>query len=158
MLRLKIACMSPAATSIHIASSTAEVADCFPVISLLRPHLSGQDFVSAVERMQAQGYCLAYLCDREGVQAVAGFRIQEMLRTGSMLEIDDLVTSQAGRSRGYGGQLLQWCYDYARQAGCSVVELDSAVTRADAHRFYFRERMHVLAYHFSHSLVPPHSG
>jgi len=146
--------MPPESTSIRIAASTAEIADCFPVMSLLRPHVTAKAFLSTVERMQAQGYCLAYLCDREGVQAVAGFRIQEMLRTGLMLEIDDLVTSQAGRSRGCGGQLLRWCYEHARHAGCSVVELDSAVTRADAHRFYFRERMHVLAFHFSHSLQP----
>jgi hypothetical protein len=47
---------------------------------------------------------------------------------------------------------LNWCYGLARETGCSVVELDSAVHRADAHRFYVRERMYVLGFHFSHNV------
>jgi GNAT superfamily N-acetyltransferase len=69
-----------------------------------------------------------------------------------MLEVDDLISAADARSKGYGKQLLDWCYDLARRNGCSVVELDSAVHRADAHRFYFRERMHVLAFHFSRTV------
>ena len=36
----------------------------------------------------------------------------------------------------------------ARGQSCDNFELDSGVQRAAAHRFYFRERMHVAAYHF----------
>jgi GNAT superfamily N-acetyltransferase len=139
--------------SINIAGSDAEIDSCFDVISLLRPHLHRHDFVRLVRSMEPQGYRLAYLTDDDAVQAVAGYRIIDMLRTGRMLEVDDLVTSASARSKGYGKQLLNWCYDLARSSGCSVVELDSAVHRADAHRFYFRERMYVLGFHFSHSVT-----
>jgi hypothetical protein len=37
----------------------------------------------------------------------------------------------------------------AQRAGCTGVELNSAVHRAEAHRFYFRQRMHVIAFHFA---------
>lgn len=139
---------------IKVAESDAEIDSCFDVMSLLRPHLKREEFVHLVRSMEPQGYRLAYLTDHDQVQAVAGYRIIDMLRTGRMLEVDDLVSAESARSKGYGGQLLNWCYDLARSEDCSVVELDSAVHRADAHRFYFRERMHVLGFHFSRTLEP----
>ncbi len=139
-------------SEIRIAESDSEIDSCFPVMSLLRPHLQRDDFVSLVRRMAPQGYRLAYLTSDDVVQAVVGYRIIDMLRTGRMLEVDDLVSADSARSKGYGKQLLNWCYDLARDNGCSVVELDSAVHRADAHRFYFRERMYVLGFHFSHPI------
>ena len=138
--------------TIKVAESDAEIDACFEVMSLLRPHLKREDFVRLVRSMEPQGYRLAYLIDHDQVQAVAGYRIIDMLRTGRMLEVDDLVSAESARSNGYGKQLLNWCYDLARSSGCSVVELDSAVHRADAHRFYFRERMYVLGFHFSHTI------
>jgi GNAT superfamily N-acetyltransferase len=138
---------------INVAESDAEIDSCFDVMSVLRPHLRREDFVALVRKMEPQGYRLAYLTADDAVQAVAGYRIIDMLRTGRMLEVDDLVTADSARSKGYGKQLLNWCYDLARSRGCSVVELDSAVHRADAHRFYFRERMYVLGFHFSHSIT-----
>jgi GNAT superfamily N-acetyltransferase len=137
---------------ITVAESDSEIDSCFPVMSLLRPHLQRDDFVRMVRSMEPQGYRLAFLTADDKVQAVAGYRIIDMLRTGRMLEVDDLVSADSARSKGYGKQLLNWCYDLARESGCSVVELDSAVHRADAHRFYFRERMHVLGFHFSHPI------
>ena len=134
---------------VEIASSDAQIDACFPVMALLRPQLARDGFVARIRGMETQGYRLAYVADASGVQAVAGYRITDMLRTGPMLEIDDLVSAEAARSRGFGKLLLDWCMAQARAAGCSVVELDSAVHRADAHRFYFRERMHVLGFHFS---------
>jgi len=138
--------------AIKVAESDAEIDSCFPVMSLLRPHVQRAEFVRLVRKMETQGYRLAYLTADDRIQAVAGYRIIDMLRTGSMLEVDDLISAADARSKGYGKQLLDWCYDLARRSGCSVVELDSAVHRADAHRFYFRERMHVLAFHFSRTV------
>ena len=66
-----------------------------------------------------------------------------------MMMIDDLVSADGARSLGYGKALLDWALEQARESGCSVVELDSAVHRADAHRFYFRQKMHVMGFHFS---------
>jgi len=134
------------------AVSDAQIGACFPVVALLRPHLQRHEFVPLVRRMFGEGYGLAYVEAEDGIQAVVGYRIVEMLRTGRMLEVDDLVSATAARSKGYGKKLLDWCADLARANQCSVIELDSGVHRADAHRFYFRERMHMLGFHFSRSL------
>jgi GNAT superfamily N-acetyltransferase len=132
------------------ATTDADIERCGPVLQQLRPSLAAEALLPAVRRMESHGYRLAYAEDSAGVvRAVAGYRITEMLRTGLMLEIDDLVTDGEARSGGFGGALLEWVLGEARAAGCSVVELDSAVHRHAAHRFYFRHGMHILGYHFS---------
>ena len=140
-------------SSIRRATTDAEILACFEVMSELRPHLVQAEFVAAIRRMEQEGFRLASLTADGEVQAVAGYRVMEMLRTGKMVEVDDLVTSGRARSSGHGKALLEWIAGEARSEGCSVLELDSGVHRADAHRFYFRQRMHVLGFHFSTSLA-----
>ena len=134
--------------TIALATSEADIARCFPVMLQLRPHLVESDFVARVRRMQQDGFALAFLETAGAVRAVAGYRYHDKLHSGRNLYVDDLVTDTGDRSRGYGGQLLAWLTDEARANGCVQLELDSGVQRFDAHRFYFRERMHVSAYHF----------
>jgi GNAT superfamily N-acetyltransferase len=134
--------------TIALAQSDDEIARCFPVMLQLRPHLVEADFIARVRRMQREGFHLAFLDDAGAVRAVAGYRFYDKLHSGRNLYVDDLVTDSDDRSRGYGGKLLAWLTDEARANGCVQLELDSGVQRFDAHRFYFRERMHVSAYHF----------
>ena len=63
------------------------------------------------------------------------------------------MTDGAQRSRGHGRALLAWLVQEAKRNGCMERELDSGVQRFDAHRFYFRELMHISSYHFVRSLV-----
>ena len=136
------------------ATSDEEILRCYAVLCQLRPDLARDQLVPAVRRMEPHGFHLVYLETEGEVRAVAGYRITEMFRTGVMMEIDDLVTDANTRSGGYGAKLMEWLIAEARAHGCSMVELDSAVHRAEAHRFYYRERMHILAYHFSLTLEP----
>ena len=144
--------MSASAVTIRLAESDAQIARCFPVMLELRPHLVGDTFVRLVRAMQKEGYLLAGLEAGGEVRAVAGFRINVLLARGKNLYVDDLVTSEASRSHAYGATLLQWLIQYARDADCDSFDLDSGVHRFRAHRFYFREGMHVGAYHFTLSL------
>jgi GNAT superfamily N-acetyltransferase len=99
--------------------------------------------------MEVHGYRLLVLEEDDQVRAAVGYRITEMLRSGRALVIDDFVTDSTDRSRGYGRLLHDRLVEEARRAGCTTVELDSAVHRTEAHRFYFRQRMSVLAFHFA---------
>lgn len=138
--------------NIRPAETDADIARCFPVMRQLRPHLVESEFVARVRRMQREGYQLAFVEDESAVRAVAGYRYQEKLFSGKNLYVDDLVTDTAQRSRGHGKALLHWLIAEARTHGCDNFELDSGVQRFDAHRFYFRERMHVSSYHFVFTL------
>jgi GNAT superfamily N-acetyltransferase len=62
--------------------------------------------------------------------------------------VDDLVSKEGERSKGYGGQLFDWLVEYARSEGCDQFHLDSGVQRFAAHRFYLTKRMSIEAHHF----------
>jgi len=134
--------------SIRLATRDEEIADCFPVMHELRPHLVADEFVSRVRTQQASGYRLAYCIDEAVPVCVAGFRIGESLSWGRFLYVDDLVTHESARSRGYGSAMLRWLHEYAEKQGCNQLHLDSGLQREDAHRFYHREGMITAAYHF----------
>lgn len=146
--------MTGRTNSVHfrIAQSDDDIARCFAVMIQLRPRLEKRTFVPLIRSMMREGYQLAYLEDQKRVQAVAGFRITTMLARGRHMYVDDLVTNDAHRSRGYGGQLLGWLAEQARAAGCQEIDLDSGVQRHAAHRFYFRHGMEIMSFHFRRML------
>jgi GNAT superfamily N-acetyltransferase len=134
--------------TIRLATTDTAITRCFPVMQQLRPHLVETEFVARVRCMQGEGFHLAFLAEDGAVRAVAGYRYYEKLFSGKNLYVDDLVTDATQRSQGHGCALLAWLVAEARAHGCDQLELDSGVQRGDTHRFYFRERLRITAYHF----------
>jgi GNAT superfamily N-acetyltransferase len=64
----------------------------------------------------------------------------DSVRFGRRSWVEDLAVHPDQRSLGLGKALLDAAKDWARERGATHLELDSAETRADAHRFYDRER------------------
>ena len=143
---------------IKFASSDIDLTRCFLIMVQLRPHLTEYDFARRVKQQQKTGYSLVYLEEQDSIKAVAGFRILEKLSDRQILYIDDLITDASQRSRGYGSALLDWLIDYAKSLNCSSVQLDSGIQRAEAHRFYFRKKMKISAFHFDLSLNSQHEN
>jgi GNAT superfamily N-acetyltransferase len=115
----------------------------------LRTSITTNDYLPTVRRMMSSdGYHLAAVWESGVVRAVAGYRFMEMLYCGRILYVDDLNTDPSERSRGFGKVLMDWLKDKAREAGCGQLHLDSGVQREVTHRFYFRERLTINAYHF----------
>ena len=52
--------------------------------------------------------------------------------------IEDVVVDASARGRGVGEALVNECIEVARRRGASIVELQSARSRAPAHRLYER--------------------
>ena len=140
--------------TICLASSDTEIAACFPVMHALRPHLDEAGFVPRIRALEASGYRLAGMYESGMPVAVAGFRLGESLAWGRYLYVDDLVTLPEHRSQGHGARLLAWLGDYAAQAGCTQLHLDSGVQRKDEHRFYEREGLQLASYHFARRIQP----
>ena len=135
---------------IDIARRPAAIGRCYEVMRELRPQFTERKkFVEQVRRQQRDGYLLAFVEAGGEVRAVAGYRFLESLYSGRFLYVDDLVTRESDRSAGYGGKLLDWLVQAARENKCDNLELDSGVQRFDAHRFYFAKRMKIASYHFS---------
>ncbi len=138
---------------IAIARTPREIQKCYAVMRELRPAFARvQDFVIQVQRQQKQGYQIAFLEEAGEIRAVAGYRYLESLFSGKFLYVDDLVARPQDRSRGFGGNLMDWLFEEAVAHGCGRLELDSGVQRADAHRFYFSKRMTITSFHFGRSL------
>jgi GNAT superfamily N-acetyltransferase len=137
------------AVSLALVTTPEEIASCYEVMRQLRPDLqSAAELVSRVQQQQREGFLLALLRVEGEVVTVAGFRVQNMLATGLTLYVDDLVTSDAHRSKGHGKTMLDWLIAYARERGCDTFSLDSGTHRREAHAFYFREGMRISSFHF----------
>lgn len=134
---------------IEIADTAEKIHDCFPVMVQLRQHLDPDSFIEQVLQQTIHNYRLVYLKDNEKIVAVAGFRLSHCLAWGDFLYIDDLITDELERSKGYGKQLLDWLVAHAKENDCGQLHLDSGVQRKDAHRFYEREGMLKTGFHFA---------
>jgi GNAT superfamily N-acetyltransferase len=65
----------------------------------------------------------------------------QSIRYGKRCWLQDIVVRSDYRSRGVGRALLDAATEWARERGCTHLELSSGAGRADAHRFYLREGM-----------------
>ena len=63
----------------------------------------------------------------------------ESIRFGQRAWVEDLAVHPDFRSQRVGKRLLDAAKEWGRGRGASHLELDSAETRPDAHRFYERE-------------------
>jgi GNAT superfamily N-acetyltransferase len=118
-----------------------------------RPNLAGR-YAAMMATILDEGARLTFLVDEGEVRALALWRYFHTTYAGYRLEVDDLVTDESQRSKGYGATLLSWLEAQAAEMGCDVVTLNSATHRAQAHRFYFRQRYGVFAFHFVKALRP----
>jgi GNAT superfamily N-acetyltransferase len=83
---------------------------------------------------------LIAVLDGELVGLCTAYDDIESVRFGRRVWVEDLAVHPDRRSLGIGKQLLDEAKRWARDRGATHLELDSAETRADAHRFYDRER------------------
>lgn len=138
---------------IELAQDEGAIRATHRVMVQLRSHLGEDAYVRQVEdQMESDAYRLVALYEDDEVRAVAGFRLARGLSAGRYVYIDDLVTDSEARSSGYGRELLDWIAEYGSARGCQSLHLDSGVQRHAAHRFYLRERMDIVFYHFAKAL------
>jgi ribosomal protein S18 acetylase RimI-like enzyme len=132
----------------------AEIGACYDLMRQLRPHLASvEEFVTRWRRQAADGYRILALWLEQGPypgpRALAGYRITENLVHGKFLYVDDLVSDQAERSRGYGAELLDKLKEEGRALGCKKLVLDTGLDNALAHRFYYRRGLLAQALRFN---------
>ena len=129
--------------------TAAEVADAFPLMHQLRPHLAdAAELVTRWRRQTGDGYHLAGLWDGERLVALAGYRFADNLIVGHHMYVDDLVTDANARSGGYGRQLMDWLKAETKAAGCTELVLDTPLTNVLGHRFYYRNGLLARALRF----------
>jgi GNAT superfamily N-acetyltransferase len=129
-----------------------EAYDILTLVGTRNPSVDADELRSRLDEMLTYGYrCIGAFVDGKLV-GVAGFWIGSRFYCGKYIDVDNVVVDEAYRSRGIGGRMMRWLEEYGVGIGCKVCVLDSYVTLAGAHKFYFREGYHILGYHFSKKL------
>ena len=138
---------------IKMMKSDTEIMSTFNTFKQLRPHLTEDTFYEKINRLQeSYGYNLVAVIENNEVKAAAGYRITESLAWGKYLYVDDLITNQSNRRKGYAKNLWDWLISQAKEHDCEQFHLDSGVHRHDAHRFYLKGGLDITCHHFQMSL------
>lgn len=117
--------------------SQKEILEAFPMMNQLRTHLDEKAYLDLVtEAREKDMYRLFALYDQGEIVAVTGFKPMITLYYGRFVWICDLVTDKNKRSNGYGGKLLAYVHEWAKENAYESVALSSGLQRTDAHRFY----------------------
>ncbi len=136
------------------ATTELELRAVYPVMTVLRPQYSLDEFVQFVQDLLIPSGARVIAGYHGGVVVCVGvFKIGHSLAWGKHLYIDDLVTAEKSRSLGCGSALLRHIAAIGMAEGCRELHLDSGVQRHEAHRFYLRERMDIVFYHFRSQLA-----
>jgi GNAT superfamily N-acetyltransferase len=141
------------------AEGDEEIAACFPLMAVLRPHLAdASELLQRVRRQRQQGYRLLAAWEGSTPVGLAGYRFHEMLVRGPAVYVDDLVVADSERRRGLGARLLDEVAAIGRRENCATLVLDTAIGNSLGQRFYFRYGLLARGLHFSMPLAPQAQG
>jgi PhnO protein len=108
---------------------------------IYKEELSSDDYVILVEE------------ENDDVRALMEMRYGRQLHhAGRVAEIMCLYVCEEYRNSRIGHRLFHTAVQFAREAGCVQLELNSSTWRTDAHRFYEREGMRKDHYNFTMDL------
>jgi GNAT superfamily N-acetyltransferase len=97
--------------------------------------------------------CFGGYADGELV-GVCGAWITTRLYSGKQIELDNGIVKQSLRSQGFGKAFLDFIQKWAADNGCAAIELNSYVTNAPGHKFYFSNGFKIIAFHFQRLTKP----
>lgn len=138
---------------IRIVKAEAEIAQCWEVVSLLRPHLKQDKWVPMVmEMMQNEKYFIAAAFDNGRFVAFAGCRFMTSLHSGNIIYIDDLCTLDEYRGKGLATRLLDHVREIARLNDQDALVLDTDFTNNTAQKVYFKSGFKLAALHLASAL------
>jgi len=136
---------------IREATTREEIEFCGTAILEFRQNLNAGTYVDQILNMMKSGFRLIYIANEDNSSAagICGFRIFEMLRTETIIYIDDLFTAPDSRGKGCAGLLLDRVDEIAKENNIKTVHLDSGFTLHPAHRLYLSKKYILACHHFA---------
>lgn len=85
-----------------------------------------------------------------GEELIGVFGLWFMTRhyAGKSCEPDHVILKPEYQNRGFGKQIFEFIFDYAREKGCETSELNSYVQNFKSHKFYMNHGYVIKGYHF----------
>jgi len=102
-----------------------------------------------VIEQREEGYEIIAIEEEKELVACIGFRFLTTLAWGKILYIDDLITKEKTRDKGYGKILLDHVIQIAREHLCKEVHLDTGYTRHAAHKVYIKQGFEFNCHHLA---------
>ena len=139
------------ATGSHVSVRELRAEELHSILPLIEQHNPKQDPAELRRRLEVmipQGYRCIAAFQGDMMVGVAGYWISAKFWCGEYLEPDNVFVLPELRSAGIGARMMDWLEEKARELGCKLVVLDSYVTYAGAHRFYFRRGYEIAGFHF----------
>ena len=124
----------------------ASVNDSESVLGLLKQLWPDRDldedglrrtFLDSLERQEYYNFCATV----SGKMAAfcAGMTLNSFYNYGKICYLTTLIVDSGYRSCRIGSKMIDRLKEYSRENDCCAIELDTALYRVDAHRFYERE-------------------
>ncbi|TWO33204.1 GNAT family N-acetyltransferase [Seonamhaeicola sediminis] len=100
------------------------------------------------EMIAQNNYECAVIYNGERLIGVSGLWYCTRHYSGRSVEPDHVYIDEAYRNKGLGKQFFNWIYNYVKEKGYEAVELNTYVSNAPSHKFYFNEGFKILGFHF----------
>lgn len=127
-----------------------ELERCFPVMKELRPHLNVQEYLEIYRHAHAMdGYEIVAMEQDGQIVAVMGYRILYDFVRGRHLYIDDLVSTEKLRSKGFGAALLKHAEVISKDLNCKSMRLCAVLENEPGIKFYEKNHWTKRAYAFT---------
>ncbi|MCF0069526.1 GNAT family N-acetyltransferase [Dyadobacter sp. CY261] len=138
---------------IRIVKTELEIAQCWDVALLLRPHLEKEKWVPMImEMMQNEKFFIAGVFDHGRFVAFAGCRFMTSLHTGNIIYVDDLCTLDEYRGKGLASRLLEHVREIAKLNNQDALVLDTDFTNNTAQKVYLKSGFKLAALHLASAL------
>lgn len=122
------------------ANTVSDLKWFYPTIKQLRSELSYEDYLSMYEKAHINdGYELLAITRGEEVFAVIGYRILYDFVHGKHVYIDDLITAELHRAKGFGTKLLSHVEGIAKTLCCTKLRLCTGIKNELGKKFYEKQ-------------------
>jgi GNAT superfamily N-acetyltransferase len=119
------------------ACSILDLKRFYPLMQELRNNLTYQNFLDIYQSAHLHdGYEIVAIESKNEILALMGYRILFDFVHGKHLYIDDLVSTEAYRSKGLGAKLLIYAEELASANGCKNLRLSTGIENEKGKQFY----------------------
>ena len=131
---------------------TIKKEDILTVLPLLRKLNTTTPDAILKERLLEMTTYNTYECigafDNDKLIGISGLWYSLRHYSGKSVEPDHVIIDESYRGKNIGKQLFNWIYEYTKQKGYEVIELNTYTGNRKSHKFYYNEGFEIYGFHF----------
>ena len=131
---------------------TIKKEDILTVLPLLRKLNTTTPDAILKKRLLEMNTYNTYECigafDNDKLIGISGLWYSLRHYSGKSVEPDHVIIDESYRGKNIGKQLFNWIYEYTKQKGYEVIELNTYTGNRKSHKFYYNEGFEIYGFHF----------